>query len=228
MVLFIAGDVDLGEIEKIADKNIKKRETPFSVERTEYEEGAGVNQNRITKKMSVSQPNFILAFKGEAPAGRPIRGKEMLKRNLETNLVLKMLFSESAELYNKLYNSGVINDNFSADLISGETYFSVICGGETKSVDKAVSGISEYLGKIKETGFAKEEYEMAKKASFGRQITAYNSLEAVANSFSGNFFSGIGAFDFINVYGEITLDSVNERLKSVFNENYSLSEILPV
>jgi predicted Zn-dependent peptidase len=228
MVLFIAGEVDLDEIEKIIDKNVEKPEKPFTVERTGYEEDAGVNQNRITKKMSVSLPNFILAFKGEgAPNGRPVRGKEMLKRNLETNLVLKMLFSESAELYNNLYNSGVINDNFSADLISGESYFSVICGGETKSVDKAVSGILSYLDKIKKTGLKKEEYEMAKKASFGRQITAYNSLEAVANSFSGNFFAGIGAFDFIDVYGEITLDSVNERLKSAFNENYSLSEILP-
>ena len=224
MVLFIAGEADLDEVSKIVDKNVKKREVSFSVERMEYDEKDSVNQNRITKKMDVSMPNFILAWKDNDTG---YDGRPLLKKNIEVSLILKMLFSESAELYNQLYNKGLINDNFSYDEIADKSYFAAICGGETKSVDLAVEEILRYLEKIKQTGFKNEEFEMTKKASFGRQITAFNSLEAVAGGFSANFFKSIGAFDFIDIYDEITLESINNRLKKVFNENYAVSEILP-
>ena len=225
MVLFIAGEVNLDDVSKLIDKNVKKREVPFSVERTAYYEKPTVNQNRITKKMDVSMPNFILAWK-DSDIG--YEGRPLLKKNIETSLILKMLFSESAGLYNQIYNKGLINDNFSYDEISDKDYFAVICGGETKSVDLAVEEILRYLEKIKETGFVSEEFEMTKKASLGRQITSFNSLESIASGFSANFFKDINAFDFIDIYDEITLDGVNDRLKKIFNENYAISEVLPV
>ena len=224
MVLFIAGEVNLNEIERIVDKNVMTPSNPLVFERMEYEEDATVNQNRITKKMSVSLPNFILAFKDNDVG---FDGIKLQIKNIEVNLILKMLFSESAELYNELYNSGVINDNFSCDNLSSDSYFATICGGETKCVDTAVAKILEYLEKIKKVGFSEEEFARTKKASFGRQIKAFNSLEAVANGFSSNFFHNIGAFDFISSYNQVTLQSVNERLKSVFTENYAVSEVLP-
>ena len=225
MVLFVAGDVELSDVEKLVQKNVKKKAEPFSVERAEYQEKETVNQNRITKKMSVSMPNFILAWKDNDVG---YDGKELQKKHIEVSLILKMLFSESAELYNDLYNKGIINDNFNYDELGNKNYYAAICGGETKSVDLAVEEILRYLRKIKETGFKKEDFEMTKKASLGRQITSFNSFEAVANGFSSNFFNNIGAFDFIDIYDEITLESVNDRLRKVFGENYAISEVLPI
>jgi predicted Zn-dependent peptidase len=224
MILFIAGDVSLDDIEKIVDKNVKTKEAPFLVERIEYEELETVNQNKITKKMSVSQNNFILGFK-DSDIG--FDGKRLLKKNIESNLILKMLFSESAELYNYLYNNNYINDSFSSDTVGSSNYFATLIGGEAKNIDNTVKAILEKLNEIKRVGLLEEDFITTKKASFGRQIKAFNSLEAIANGFSSNFFSNIGAFDFIDIYDEININSINERLNKMFNNNYAISEVEP-
>ena len=74
-------------------------------------------------------------------------------------------------------------------------------------------------------GFTDEDFERTKKAVLGRQVMAFNSIESVANSFCANFFSGIGAFDFIDAFEEITKESVHNRIFEIFSEHYALSVI---
>ena len=174
--------------------------------------------------MSVSKDNYLIAFKDNEVS---LRGKEFLKKNIETSLVLKMLFSESSEIYNKLYNEGVINDTFSYENLMDETYCAYLMGGEADDVDKTVEILISEIEKKKNSGFFEEEFELAKKSSWGRQIRSYNSLEAVANSFCANFFLCIGMFDFVDVFNDITLCDINNRLKKMFTDNYSVSKVTP-
>lgn len=224
MVLFVAGDVDPQEVARLVDKNVKKRDQGFSVERKIYREPDGVKQKRIVKNMSVSQPSFILGFK-ENHVG--LTGKDLLVKNMETGLLLKMMFSPSAPLYNELYKKGLINDTFGFDCLNSDSYFATFVNSEAKEIDRTVTAILEGIEKVKQQGFRKEEIERVKKSSLGRQIRAFDSMESVANSFSSNYFYGIGAFDFVNVYPKITEESLMKRLKEVFNENYAVSEMRP-
>lgn len=225
MVLFVAGDVDPDEVARLVDKNVKKREHGFLVERKLYREPNEVKQKRIVKEMSVSQPSFILGFKENHPG---LAGRELLKKNMETGLLLKMLFSPSASLYNELYKKGLINDTFGFDCISSDSYFATFLNSEAKEIDRTVEAMLSGIEKAKNTGFTKEEVERYKKASLGRQIRAFDSLEAVSNGFASNYFYGIGAFDFVNVYPEINEESLMKRLHEVFNEHYAVSEMKPL
>lgn len=223
MVLFITGDVDMDEVGRLVEKNVKKR-PPINLERKTYIEKDEVFKDKIVKKMSVSKDNYILAFKDNEIN---LRGEEYLKKNIEVSFVLKMLFSDSAELYNKLYNDGTLNDTFSYENLMDEHYCAYLMGGESDDVDKTVEILIKELKKKQETGFNPEEFELTKKSSWGGQIRAYNSLEAVANSFCANFFLGIDMFDFIDVFESITLEDVNLRLKKMFTDNYSVSVVTP-
>ena len=225
MVLFVAGDVDLDEVAKRVDKNVKKRETPFLVERTAYKEPDCVHQKCIRKEMSVSKPSFILGFK-ENHVG--IFGKELLKKTMETGLILKMLFSQSAPLYNELYQKGLINDTFGFDCISGDHYFATLLNGEANNIDATAEAILKGIETAKQQGFSKQDVQRYKKAALGRQIRAYDSLESVANHFSSNYFYGIGAFDFLEIYPTITEESLLSRMKEIFSEHYAVSEMHPV
>lgn len=225
MVLFVAGDVNPDEVARLVDKNVKKRDRGFSVERKIYQEPDSVKQKRIVKEMSVSQPSFILGFK-ENHVG--LTGKALLKKNMETGLLLKMMFSQSAPLYNELYKKGLINDTFGFDCLNSDSYFATFVNSEAKDVDRTVEAILNGIEAVKKTGFSKEEIQRYKKAALGRQIRAYDSIEAVANSFSSNYFYGIGAFDFVSIYPEITEESLMKRLHEVFNEHYAVSEMRPL
>ncbi|MBO5408229.1 MAG: insulinase family protein [Clostridia bacterium] len=225
MVLFVAGDVDISDVANLVDKNVKKKEIPFSVVRKQYAEPDCVKQKRIVKEMSVSQPSFILGFK-ENHVG--LTGKELLRKNMETGLILKMLFSQSAPLYNKLYQQGLINDTFGFDCLNSDTYFATFLNGEAKDIDKTVEAVLLGIESAKQEGFRKEDVERYKKAAIGRQIRAYDSIEAVANQFSSNYFYGIGAFDFLEIYPTITEEILLRRMQEIFNEHYAVSEMHPV
>ncbi len=225
MVLFVAGDVDISDVAKLVDKNVKKRETPFSVIRKQYPEPDCVKQKRIVKEMSVSQPSFILGFK-ENHVG--LVGKELLRKNMETGLILKMLFSQSAPLYNKLYQQGLINDTFGFDCLNSDTYFATFLNGEAKDVDRTVEAVLSGIEQAKREGFSKKDVERYKKAAIGRQIRSYDSMEAVANQFSSNYFYQIGAFDFVEIYPTITEESLMKRMQEIFNEHYAVSEMQPI
>ena len=225
MVLFVAGDVELEDVNRLVDKNVKKRETPFSVVRKQYTEPDCVKQKRIVKEMSVSQPSFILGFK-ENHVG--LLGKELLRKNLETGLLLKMLFSQSAPLYNKLYKKGLINDTFGFDCLNSDTYFATFLNGEAKDIDRTVEAVLEGIEEAKRQGFTKEEVDRYKKASIGRQIRSYDSIESVANHFSSNYFYQIGAFDFLEIYPTITEETLMKRMNEIFNEHYAVSEMRPI
>lgn len=224
MVLFITGDVDMDKISELVEKNVKKKE-PKNVVRKKYMEPEEINEKSIVKNMSVSKDNYILGFKDNEIG---LKGEEYLLKNIEVALVLKMLFSEFADLYNELYQKGIINDTFSYENLMHEDYSAVLMGGETDDVERSVKAIIDGINKVKEKGFTKEEFDLAKKSMWGRQIRSYNSLEAVANSFCSNFFLGINAFDFVKVFEKITLESVNDRLSKMFDNNYySVSVVKP-
>lgn len=225
MVLFVAGDVDLEDVSRLVDKNVKKPEQHFCVTRKQYQEPDEVQHKRLVKEMSVSQPSFILGFK-ENHVG--LSGKELLRKNMETGLILKMLFSQSAPLYNELYQKGLINDTFGFDCINSDTYFATFLNGEAKEVDRTVEAVLQGIETAKRQGFSKKDVERYKKASIGRQIRSYDSIESVANHFSSNYFYGIGAFDFLEIYPTITEDTLYRRMLQIFNKHYAVSEMRPV
>lgn len=225
MVLFIAGDVDPDEVIRLVDKNVKKRQTPFSAVRKAYPEPDEVKHKRIVKEMSVSQPSFILGFK-ENHVG--FDGEKLLLKNMETGLILKLLFSQSAPLYNELYKQGLINDTFGFDCLNSDSYFSVFVNGEAKDIDRTSEAVLRGIERAKKQGFTKEEVERTKKASLGRQIRAFDSMESIANNFSSNYFYHIGAFDFLRMYPLITVESLMKRMDEIFNENYAISEMRPL
>lgn len=221
MVLFVIGDVSEIEVGELAEKYAKKR-APMEVIREKYTEKDEVFQKYSEKKMSVSSDNFILSFKDNS---KTADGRDYLIKTIETTLALKLMFSKSSSLYNELYKDGYINDTFSYDTLSGEGYSAVMIGGEAKDVKKTSDKILEGIKKIKETGFSEEDFQRAKKAVFGRQIMAFNSIEAIANGFCANFFSGIGIFDFVEAFPPVTAESVHKRIFEIFGENYALSVI---
>ena len=223
MVLFVVGDVSENDVGSIAEKYAVKKETSNVVRKT-YTEKDSVKAKYDEKKMSVSCDNFILSFKDNS---KTLTGEELLIKNIEITLALKLMFSRSSENYNELYKNGYINDTFSTDTLYGEGYGAIMLGGEAKDVEKTVKMLLSCIDKVKKNGFSDEDFNRAKRAVIGRNVMAYNSIEAVANSFCANFFSKIGLFDFNDAINKVTKETVYKRVFEIFGDNYALSVIKP-
>lgn len=116
MILFVVGGVDPAEvIELVRNNHTKKDYKPQGeIERIFDDEPTTVAEPRREVKLVVSLPKLLFGFK-EAEVG--LTGEELLRHDLETKLMLDLLFGSSTQLYQKLYDEDLISDSFSMSTI---------------------------------------------------------------------------------------------------------------
>lgn len=225
MALFIVGDLDK---DKVID--VVKNVNHYDVERlsTEIEkfypnEPNHINQKEIVAKFPVSMPMFNIAFK-DYNVG--IKGNELLRKEIITEILTDMLFKRGSKLFEDLYMKGLINDNFGGGFSSQIDYGFTIIGGDSKDPRKVKEIILEYIQKYKIEGLCKNEFERIKKKKIGNFLKYFDSISFIANNFITYKFKDINLLDYIDVLKSVTFDEVNERLKSHLNEENCVISIV--
>lgn len=208
MILAIAGNFELEPTLKLIEAGLKKTEkvhiTPETVEEPET-----VCQPSVHQSLSVSVPLFNIGYK-EPPA----EGKEQLKRQLEFEVLLEILAGESSSFYRELYEDGLINQSFSAEIFSGRGYFAVIFGGESKNPQAVMDRLNQAISEKRKSGIDGTSFDRTKKALYGRLVRGLNNVEGVANGLISYHFAGVNMFDSITLMEQMTLADVNALLQS--------------
>ncbi|WP_156936289.1 EF-P 5-aminopentanol modification-associated protein YfmH [Clostridiisalibacter paucivorans] len=227
MILFMIGDLDF---EKSIDKimNVMK-ESPSNnvkeIKRFYSKEPKEINEKYIEESLAVSVPLFNMGFK-DLDIGTD--GTELLKRNIETEILLEMLFGSSTEFYQYLYDSGLIDNSFGFQYVGHKDYGHSIIGGQSEDPNKVSEEILKYVEKLKLEGLKEELFIRMKNKLMGYHIMDFNSLENIANGFASYYFDNISLFDYIYILEKITLKDVENRLKAhLTKDNYTLSIIYP-
>ena len=222
MVLCVAGNVEVEEVVRIADK-ILKPVKPIVIDRNFPDEPHDVVRNFISQKLSVAVPVFALGFKEDCEVP-----ERTLKEQIETNILLEILAGNTSPLYRRLLEQGLINTSFGSEYFIGYGYASVIFEGESKDPQAVAKAINEEVERIRKDGINKAAFERARKLLYGRTIMAYNDVENVANGLVATYFNGYGLFDDIDIYKTVTAADIEKRLKNQLNRQQSaLSVILP-
>ena len=207
MSLVIAGNVDIQSASKVIEEGIKKNE-PF------------------TEPIKKIYPMFMMGFKDNDVN---ISGRELLKKDIEMRILMRMLFAKGSDIYKKLYESNLINSTFSLDYTVQPDYGFTSLDGESKNPKEVYETILDELEKLNKTGLSYEKYERAKKVVWGRYIRMYNDIEDLSTTFMQYLFMGVDYFDYYDVYKSVTFEDVENRFKEHFKREYSaLSVINPL
>lgn len=219
MVVFVVGDVDIDKTCDTIEKNLKPtfRKLEGEVERILSTEQSDVNKKKIEEQLSVSMPLFNIAFKN---TNNFMHGKDLLRSDIQTKVILDTVFGSSSKLYKRLYDDGLINENFESEYTFDISYGHSIIGGESKNPDKVYEIICEEIKSIKNNGLNREDFERVKKKSIGQHISSYNSVEFIANTFTSYYFKGINLFDYITELTNLDFESVSKR----FNDHFDLDK----
>ncbi|MDR0974173.1 MAG: insulinase family protein, partial [Ruminococcus sp.] len=142
---------------------------------------------------------------------------EKLKAEAETNIVLELLCGSSSDLYEKMYNSELINSQFSTEVFDGPGYFCSIIGGESRNPKAVRDLINEEITRAKSEGFDFVKFEAAKKAYYGSLIWDLNRAESYASNMLVSAFDGLGAYDLIEFVAGITMKDISDRLDRQFD-----------
>ncbi len=228
MLLFVVGAVQPEEIiELVRDNQAQKNYgQQAEIQRFFEEEQAVVAKSESIRHMSVAMPKIMFGYK-EKTVG--LTGDHLLKRELATQLVLDILLGQSSDLYQRLYEQGLINDTFGTDYSGEAQYGFSVMGGDTPQPEKLVQLVTEGLELAKEKGISQEDFELNRKKKIGSFLRSLNSIEFIANSFTKYKFNGSDLFHIVPTLEKMTLEDVNQRLRDhIQNEQLSISMIKPI
>ncbi len=225
MALFVVGDLDPEKIKERVVKNLEEKNYSFmgEIERIYPEEPLQVKERIVKDKMEVSQHLLNLGFKDREVG---FAGRKLFKKELVTDLLLEIILGRSSELYDRLYEEGLINESFGASFVAEKDYSYVIMGGETPDPDRLYSSLLTGIKEYQEKGIDGEDFKRQQRRILGEFLRNFNSLEFIANNFLAYYFRGINFFDYVEVLLEIKEEEVMERLKELFQEDFHACSII--
>ncbi|MFT3951047.1 MAG: pitrilysin family protein [Oscillospiraceae bacterium] len=211
MVLSIAGDVDEDEILAVCDELLVPCKDLHLT--SEFpDEPALPAQARVELTMPVGLPLFDIGFKCE-----PAAGMALVKQELEAAILLQLLFGATSPLYQELFDEGLINSQFGTEVFSGEGFFALICGGESRDPDEVFARIKKEIARVKTEGLDREMFDIIKKSHYGSMIRSFNSTERCADLMLNAHFAGVTAFASVEAMADISFEGITDSLKTLFD-----------
>ncbi|MFD1407653.1 EF-P 5-aminopentanol modification-associated protein YfmH [Kroppenstedtia eburnea] len=212
MLLFVVGPVDPEQTMELVRQNqaAKSYEKQGEIRRVYPEEDAGVAQEIKEISLAVGIPKCMFGFK-ESHTG--LTGDDLLRQELVTEVMLEALFGQGSDLYQSLYDDGLIDDQFGYDYSLEQGYGFSLAGGDTMDPDALVERIRKELPPLVQAGIPQDVVERIRKKKLGNYLRSYNSPEWIANQFTRYKFSGTDLFNIIPLLEDLSVDEVNRRLR---------------
>ena len=224
MVLCVAGDVDPARVMEIGERVLSAPGRGTPERRYGQPEGTSAAQSRVTERMAVSAPLFLLGFKadGDAP------GAGSLRDQILGELAGELLAGESSPLYRRLYDGGLIDRSFG---VSYENYAGaafLMMGGESPRPDEVRAAVLEEAARLADTGVDEALFRRVSRAVYGSRVRGLNSFEHICIRTAQTHFHGEDFFDFPRAFDSVTKADVDARLRALIREEGAcLAEVLP-
>ena len=226
MAVFVVGDLDKDKvfqtIEKYFEDNSKNTEI-IEIERYYPEESIAVKNSLIEESMSVSIPLFYIGYKD---IDLNLRGRKLLEKEVELRLLVDILFGKSSELFEILYDKGLINDSFGGEYSGGVNYGHLMIGGESKDPKEVLKIINSYIDEKILNGLNEDDFRRIQKKQLGENISYFNSIEFIGSSFISYLFKDINFIEYVDVLKETTFKKVEDRFKNYFLKERQVLSII--
>ncbi|TWI55222.1 EF-P 5-aminopentanol modification-associated protein YfmH [Halalkalibacter nanhaiisediminis] len=226
MLFFVVGPVDPEAIMQQIKENQASKEfaEPKSIQRFFDEEPDQVAREKHVISMPVQTPKCLIGIK-EKDATR--QGKDLLKRELSISILLDMMFGQSSDHYQTLYDEGLIDDSFSFDHSAEEGFGFTIIGGDTKHPDKLTERIKQMIESFKQSQLSEESVQRAVKKKIGSFLRSLNSPEYIANQFTRYQFNDMNLFDVVPVLESLTATHLEEVLEDHFQfDRFTVCQVM--
>lgn len=208
MVLSVAGNVKADEVLAVCDRLLRHCEDQ-GLEQLYAEEPDTIVQSYTEVQLPVGTPLFNLGFKL-----RPRSGRELLRAELTAATVFEVLFGPSSEFYNTMLREGMLNSEFDIDTpFTGDGFFALSCGGESRQPELVRDRILAVLEKAKAEGFDRDSFERIKRVHYGSMIRSCNNVEANASMMLNAYMSGLRPFASVEVLSEICYEDAWQFLR---------------
>ena len=227
MALVVCGDVDVKKVEDVCDKMLKNAPRLEIVRDYEDEnEPKEVYKKRSECYLAIAKPIFTIGIKDmDIPSDAKLRTKKISAMHILND----MIFSQSGELYNTLYDSGLISHDlsYSFDMRKGSSYNQIY--SESQDPEKVYDIFVKHIKKLQKNGLDKEDFELSKRTIYASFIKSFDSTEEIANNMMYSIFDDADILDTPEIITSVTYEYVSELLNTMFKEEYyAMSVVKPI
>lgn len=220
MCLAVVGNVTPEQVLSVCDKMLKEAE-PLSIERSFEDEPRGIVNDYCEYNLAMSVPVFSFGYKEECK-----NLTQDIRKIIEVTILLEILAGDTSELYNTMFEKGLINTSFSKEYFIGYGYEAITFDGESKNPAEVAAEIKKAVARMKKYGISDEQFENARRSLYGREIMEYNDIDAIANSIIGAHFNGYSVFDAMDIFKTVTKVDIENRLANMMQEEYSALSVV--
>lgn len=212
MIFFLVSDNDPKKAIELIETNQSKKTfgTIPSIERIYPSEPREAKDKEKVIELPVSIPKVLIGFK-ENRLG--LTGKEFIKIEQSSRILLEVILGKGSDLYERLLEQGLINEDFSSDYQSENSYAFSLFGGTSKNPESLIAILNEEIYNLKKNGIDQNAFLRVKRRKIGDFLRKLNSPEFIANQFTRYIFNDANLFDILSVTEQLESTDVNERLE---------------
>ena len=224
MILCVTGDVDADEVLRIAEETTPREAATLPERLYGAPEIMQPVKPRTLRRMEISMPTFAIGFKCE-----PVeKGMEAMRREIIGDIAAEILVGESSPLYQRLYESGLIDGGFSVGYESIKDACLISANGDSTDPEAVLQAILEEAERISREGFEEDLFRRLKKSALGRRTRDLDSFESICYRICAYHFDGADYFTFPEAYASVAPEDVLAFLtNAVRPERAALSVIEP-
>lgn len=228
MVLFLVGDLSFDKIMEIvnASENGSLLKGNNDIVRISPEEPNKIREKYVEEKLVTSAPLFTIGFKDDKIG---YDGEKLIKKDILTNIMLEMLFGESSEFYQNLYEKGLIDDSFGAYYTGSKNYGHTLMAGISKDPEKVLNILLSYIENREKVALTEEAFNRIKNKNIGSFLMGLNSIDFIASSFVHFYMKDFIFLNYLDIMSKIDYNEIIGRLENhLTKDNYTLSIIKPL
>ena len=221
MAMVVCGDFEPEKLLEEIKKRLIKKDGNGEIKRISPSEEKSIVKPIIEQNMDVSEPLFTIGIKDQVASE-----KEKVKKHLAIEILLNIIIGKSSNLYQKLYNEGIMFGTPGVDYEFSRDYAHVLITGQSKEPTKVYAEFKTEINKVNENGINVDEFDRAKKMLYGSFIKEYDEPGDIARMFLSDFFKGINSFEYLEEITTINRQYVEQVLKDVFAEDKRILSVI--
>ncbi len=223
MTMVICGDFEPENILQEIKKRLIPKEEQGEIKRIYPPKEENKNKEEKKAKMEVSTPMFMIGFKDTQN-----QKENSIQKHIAIEILLEMLTGKSSDLYQELYEKGLLLSNPDVDYEFTSQYAHALISGISKDPEQVKQKIDEKIQEMQEKGIEEQHFNRIKKKIYGDYVVEYNSVADVARMFLSDSMKGLNTFDYIEEFDTVTKEYTQNILQEIFQkENEVISIIEP-
>ena len=224
MLLCVVGDVEPETVENIALEVLGSEAREVGQKCRGWDEPLATPVKNVDARMEVAMPMFSLLFKCD-----PVpRGEEGIRKEIIAELACEVLFGESSELYQQLYEQGIIDTSFGGGFEVIDGCAMLLISGDSDHPEAVREAILAQAEKIAREGVSETDFARMLRCALGSRIKGLDNFDGTCFRLCAYHLSDFDYFEFPRIYESITPAELAAFLGEVVRrENSCLSVIHP-